>query len=250
MKSNYYVKSNLPFSSMRNYSEVILNTKETEDSYVAIFDFWKKVLGVNYLIDINFSGFDFSELFYVNGVYSFMNSSKNLRDFFLRFNYLCNNYCNAVKLLNDYIDKDGVSMNYSSCFEHKEFVDSCDIYFNEYILKSPYIHINLDVFDEQDLYLVCDMNKNQVLDLIKEKNPLCKNYYLYVDNDTVKSINLNFLSPDVKSKLSDLSDEEIDEFVDWVKNGKHPFNDEAGDVEVEPFVVSDEDFNEFLENEE
>ena len=108
----------------------------------------------------------------------------------------------------------------------------------------------MDIFDEQDLYLIGNMNKNQVLDLIKEKSDLCKNYFLYVDNDVVKSINLNLLSSDVKKELINMSKEDIDEFVDWVKHGKHPFNDDAGEVEVKPFVVSDDDFNAFLESEE
>lgn len=213
MKSKYYVENLLPFNSLNEYASIKIEKSGNHIDVIRVNDFWIRVLGYNYLLDVNFSDLNHS---FSRNPFEFLNASENMRDFYLRLYIVCDHYVENVEFLRDYLDE-GTEQYDSRCLKLKKYIDDCENVFKKKIRKSFYIHLNINLFNEDDLFEVLNMGKKDIMSIFKGTNFICKNYLIYKTEDKkMRSIDISNLSDKVKDEIY----ENQDEFIEYVKNGK------------------------------
>ena len=256
MKSDFYVESNMPFKSFSDYAGVMIDLTPDDDRYSECDMFWKSMLGEFYDVSVQYEGFD-DELGVDGGVIEFLNGSDSMLSFFTRMLYLCNEYISAVMFLRDYADNGAVDNGKDECVFAKSLMEQCDSVWRTHLMSSPYIHINMDMFNQQDRFDIMHSTKGEVMDILKGRSPICQHYVTFRDRTGVRVVDLTKLSPDTVEGIRSLGHGWHKSFAEWMMNGKKfpdysklvaPESNNGGN-DKEPVQITDEDLEEFLESE-
>lgn len=257
MKSDFYLESNLPFSSFSDYASVIINLTPDDERYSSCDVFWKSMLGDFYDVNVKYEGYP--EEFLSFPVLSFLNESDSMQSFFMRMLHLCMKYVESVQFLESYADSSSIDCGKQECIDARSLVSQCDSIWFSHIVNSPFVHINMDFFNPKDRFEIMGMDKNGVMDILKGRSPICSHYVSFQSRDGIRQVDLTKLSPETVSTLTSMDGQWRSDFSEWMANGKRfpdysvlgaPDSNNSDNVaEDKPLQITDDDFEEFLASE-